>query len=227
MTALRVRQVVTAVTDLEASADRLRAAGLAFVHEDPAVAAFGARNSLHAAGDTFVELLAERDAGSPVGRHLARLGGDGGYMVIIQVDDLQAHLEAVRSAEVRVVWEGGIPGISAAHLHPADVGSAILSLDQADPAEAWPWCGDAWTGSAPTVDGAPISEISLTAADPAAAASRWAEILGVEAHGSQVSLPGTTVSFEPADDRPDRLVGVGIAGVDDQHIGGLHLHDVS
>lgn len=224
MTALRVRQVVVAVGDVDARAADAVARGLPFVYVDPGVGAFGAVNSLHAAGDTFVELLGERDGGSPVGRHLARLGGDGGYMVIVQVDDLDHHLAPLAALGVRRVWEGGIRGIRGAHLHPADVGGAILSLDQADPPEAWPWCGPAWTGTADPAGGAPISGITLTAADPDRVAARWAAILDTSTDGGRVELPGTTISFVAADDRPDRLVAVQIEGAGDHELGGVRIH---
>lgn len=224
MTALRVRQVVAAVADLDTSAQQARDIGLPFVHEDPGVGSFGAVNSLHAAGDTFVELLAERDAGSPVGRHLARLGGDGGYMVMAQVADLDAHLDRVAELGIRVVWSGGVEGIRGAHLHPSDIGGAILSLDEADPPESWAWCGPSWTGGAPAAPGEPIAGISITAADPAACAERWAQVLDVAADERFVTLPGTSIGFVPADDRPDRLVGVEIPGIGDHRMGGLHLH---
>ncbi len=223
MTAIRVRQVVAAVGDVDASAAHASAVGLPFVYVDPGVGAFGAVNSLHAAGDTFVELLGERDAGSPVGRHLTRLGGDGGYMVIVQVDDLDHHLARVAELGVRLIWEGGIPGIRGAHLHPADVGGAILSLDQADPPDAWPWCGPAWTGTAPPVSGAPISAISLTAAEPERVAARWAAVLDTSCDGTQIQLPGTTITFVPADDRPDRLVEVQVDGIGDHSVGGVQI----
>ena len=223
MTALRVRQVVIAVGSLERRADDAVAAGLPFVHRDPGVEAFGAANSLHAAGDTFVELLAERDPGSAVGRHLERLGGDGGYMVIVQVDDLDAHLAHVGALGVRVVWSGGVDGIRGAHLHPADVGGAIVSIDEADPPEAWPWCGPAWTGAAGPVEGEPITAIEMTAGDPTAAAARWAAVLDTTAEGTRVELPETTIGFVPRDDRPDRLVAITIPGIVERSLGGVRL----
>lgn len=224
MAAHRVRQVVVAVEELDRRAAELVDAGYPFVHEDPNVGVFGAVNSLHATGDTFVELLAERDEGSAVGRHLRRLGGDGGYMVIVQVDDLEAHLERVAELGIRVVWSGGIDGIRGAHLHPADVGGAILSLDEADPPEAWPWCGPGWTGAAPATTGAPIRGITVTATDPEATAARWGAILDRPSAGATVPLADTTIEFVPADDRPDRLVAVRIPGAPERIVGGVRLH---
>ena len=219
----RVRQVVVAVGDLDARAADAVEAGLPFVHQDPDVALFGAVNSLHAAGDSFVELLAERDAGSAVGRHLARLGGDGGYMVIIQVVDLDRHRALVRYAGIRTVFEAEVDGISGIHLHPADVGGAVLSLDRASPPESWPWCGPEWTRGAPTTTGSPIEAITLTSADPAATAERWASVLGVTADDTTVGLAGGTIEFVAADDRPDRLVEVSIPDITGFDLGGVHF----
>lgn len=224
MSGVRVRQVVTAVHDLDRAAAAATDAGLPFVHEDPDVAHFGARNSLHAAGDTFLELLAERDEGSAVGRHLRRLGGDGGYMVIVQVDDLDDRLAKAEELGVRTVWQGGVAGIRAAHLHPADVGSAILSVDEVHPPEAWPWCGPDWTDGARPVSGEPIGSITLTAADPHATSRRWGALLDAEVVETRVRLPRTSIRFVPSDDKPDRLVAVGIPGVRTCTVGGIDLH---
>ena len=214
---------MVAVGDLDGrSADALDA-GLPFVHQDPDVAVFGAVNSLHAVGDSFVELLAERDAGSAVGRHLARLGGDGGYMVIIQVADLERHRSLITDAGIRTIFEAEVAGISGVHLHPADVGGAILSLDQASPPESWPWCGPDWTRGAPPTTGSPIEAITLTSVDPAATAARWASVLGVEADGTTVRVEGATIDFVAADDRPDRLIEVAIPGSTDFDLGGVHF----
>ena len=221
MTALRVRQVVIAVGDLGARAAEAEGCGLPFVYQDPDVGVFGAVNSLHAADDTFVELLAERDAGSAVGRHLDRLGGDGGYMVIVQVDDLDDHLALVEAAGIRTIFEAVADGIRGVHLHPADIGSAILSLDEADLPESWPWCGPIWSGGAPATHGTPITAITLTAADPIVTAARWAWVLGVASEGSSVRIEGTAIDFVAADDRSDRLVGVTIPGLTGFEVGGV------
>lgn len=228
MTALRIRQVVIAVEDLAASAEVAGRVGLPFVYEDPGVGAFGAVNSLHAVGDSFVELLAEKDEGSPVGRHLARNGGDGGYMVIVQVDDLDTHLRLVAEAGVRLVWQGGRDGIRGAHLHPVDVGAAILSLDEVEPADAWPWCGPDWTGGSPDTDGEPIDGISLAVDDPAGAAARWAQVLAstVDDDGGVpvVRLGSGTIRFEPRADGVERMTEIHAPGLGDHRLGGVRLH---
>ena len=69
-------------------------------------------------------------------------------MILLQTDDVEQHKSRVESAGMRVVHDGeikqhgaAIPGI---HLHPKDVGGAILSLDQAQPKESWLWAGHDW-----------------------------------------------------------------------------------
>ena len=213
--------MVIAVDDLDARAAEAVTGELPYVYQDPDVGVFGAINSLHSAGDTFVELLAQRDDGSAVGCHLDRLGGDGGYMVIIQVDDLAEHLALVEAAGIRTVFEAVVDGIRGVHLHPADVGGAILSLDEADPPNSWPWCGPSWTGGAPTTGAHPISSITLTATDPIATSARWASVLGVRADGPSIAFDRTRIDFVEADDRPDRLVGVTIPDLAAFDLGGV------
>ena len=63
--------------------------------------------------------------------------GDGGYMVLLQTDDLMRQKARVAGAGLRIVHDGQVnergTSIHGIHLHPKDVGGAILSLDQADP----------------------------------------------------------------------------------------------
>jgi hypothetical protein len=76
---------------------------------------------------------------------------------------------------VRVVWRVDLPDIASRHLHPRDVGGALVSIDQPDPAGAWRW-GGPWTahGETGTVTG--IAGLDIAAADPAAMRARWAEL---------------------------------------------------
>jgi hypothetical protein len=63
-------------------------------------------------------------------------------------------------------------------LHPKEVGGAILSLDQADPAESWAWAGTDWRRHIRTSTVTTIAGVELQSADPEAMARRWAEVLG-------------------------------------------------
>ena len=62
-------------------------------------------------------------------------------MVILEVDDLAPLREQFADHGARIVYEAVADGIVGLHLHPADVGGAILSVDRADTWGEWPWAG--------------------------------------------------------------------------------------
>jgi catechol 2,3-dioxygenase-like lactoylglutathione lyase family enzyme len=141
------------------------------------------RNAVFALGDTFLEVISPAKAGTAAGRHLERRGGDGGYMVIFQLDDLDAARARVEEMGIRVVWRVDLPDISGTHLHPVDVGGAIVSLDRADPPASWRWGGPEWTGRAG--QGAPgrLAGATISVKDPQSVARRWSAVLGVPLAG--------------------------------------------
>ena len=199
---LRLRQAVLAARDLEATVARLRdALPLGEPFHDPAVAHFGLRNAVMALGDTFVEVVSPAQEGTAAGRHLERRGGDAGYMLMFQVGDIAAARERIAASAIRVVFEIDLPDISDVHLHPADMGIAIVALDEARPAESWRWGGPSWEGRGPAERTAgAITGATLGARDPQAAAERWAAVLGTPA-GADATIPldGGALRFVEAD----------------------------
>lgn len=194
--ATRIRQVVVAAWDCDATAaDLRRRLGLGPPYADPGVAAFGLRNAVMPVGDCFVEVVAPVRADAPARRFLERQG-EGGYMLIFQVPDLAEAETRVGALGVRTVWRSVHPDISAVHLHPADVGGAIVSLDQPVPPESWRWAGPEWIGQAPPHDGRRITAAVLEAPDPQALAARWAAVLGAPLVGSEIVLEGGRVRVE-------------------------------
>jgi hypothetical protein len=177
----RLRQAVLVAPELEPVAARLRTElGLGEPFADPGVALFGLHNAVFALGDAFLEVIAPLSGPegerSPAARHLARHGGEGGgYMVIFQVADLPGARARAREAGIRAVWEIDLPDISATHLHPADVGGAIVSIDRPDPPRSWRWGGPGWEDRAApgSLDG-----VVVAVEDPEAVAARWAGVLG-------------------------------------------------
>jgi Glyoxalase-like domain len=163
-------------------ADELRQAfGWQQPFHDPGVAQFGLTNAVFAVGDTFVEVVAPVQPDTSAGRYLQRRGGDGGYMAIFQVPDLAAARRRLAGLAVRVVWTADLPDMASVHLHPADVPGAIVSLDRAAPPESWRWAGPAWTGRAPEHAPGGLTGLTIEVNDPAAAAQRWAAVLGIPA----------------------------------------------
>jgi len=188
---------------LEPVAAALRSAlDLGEPFRDPGVGEFGLANVVFALGDCFLEVVSPIQPGTAAGRYLQRHGGDGGYMVIFDLEDLEGARERAQRLGVRVVWRIDLPDISGTHLHPADMRGAIVSLDRSEPYGSWRWGGPQWTGRTGSGAAGRLTGITVAVADPAAVAARWGEVLGVPV-GDEGLLPvlrldGAEVRFEPA-----------------------------
>jgi hypothetical protein len=218
----RLRQVALVARDCGQVAGELRRVfGWPPPFHDPGVGQFGLTNAVFAVGDTFVEVVAPAQPCTTAGRYLERRGGDGGYMAIFQVRDLAAARRRVADLGVRVVWTAELPDIAATHLHPRDVPGAIVSLDWADPEQTWRWAGPSWTGRVPDHAPGGVTGLTIEVSDPAAAARRWAAVLGIRepttADGSTtVELPESRqrLRFVPAGGgRGEGITEVTIAGL--------------
>ena len=178
MTALRIRQLVFASHD-EADIDQLKTVlGLGNAFVDPGVSEFGLTNGVFALGDQFLEVVVPVQDQSAAGRFLDRSSGLGGYMAIFQSDDLDAVRTRADTQKIRRVWNIDLPDISASHLHPADIGAAIVSIDEARPTGSWRWGGPDWRGQ--TVSGG-IRGLEVSAIDPQALSVKWGMVFGLAA----------------------------------------------
>jgi hypothetical protein len=210
---VRLRQAVLMAAELEPAALR-SALKLDEPFRDEGVGAFGLANVVFALGDCFIEVVSPIQPDTAAGRQLARHGGDGGYMVIFDLEDLQGARERALGLGVRVAWQIDLPDISATHLHPADMRGAIVSLDRSEPYGTWRWGGPQWTGQVGA--GAPgrLAGVTLAVGDPAAVAARWAEVLGLVVSGEDrplLRLDGAEVAFEAAaGERAEGLVEIAV-----------------
>jgi hypothetical protein len=195
----RLRQVALVAADCEGAARRLTDIfGWPEPFHDPGVGRFGLTNAVFAAGDTFVEIVAPAQPDTTAGRYLERRGGDSGYMAIFQMPDLAAARRRVAAAGIRVVWTADFADIAGTHLHPKDLPGAIVSLDWADPPESWRWAGPEWTGHAAAHPGGGVTGLTIEVSEPAAAADRWAEVLGLT-----VTDDGDVATIQLEDARQD------------------------
>ncbi len=175
---MRIRQIVVAAQVLQPSSQLLADVfALEPPYADPGVAEFGIHNAVFAFGDQFIEVISPTQANTACGRHLAK-EGDSGYMVILQTDSLARERERFASLGVRSVWQIDLPDISAMHLHPKDVGAAIVSLDEPRPPASWRWGGPQWRVAPGPAGAQRVLGITLRSANAKALATRWAEVLG-------------------------------------------------
>jgi len=195
---------VIAAADLEAVASALRAAlGLGEPFRDPGVGEFGLSNVVFELGDCFLEVIAPTGDGTAAGRWIDRRGGDGGYMVIFDVEDLEGARTRAAQAGARVVWQIDLPDISGTHLHPADMLGAIVSIDRSDPYGSWRWGGPGWTGGIGQAGPGRLAGIIVSVAEPEEAAARWAGVLGLRVTAGEspsIALDGAEIVFRRAAD---------------------------
>jgi hypothetical protein len=215
---IRLRQIALIAPDLDPVVAGLRATlNLEVCFSDPGVGEFGLRNAMMLIGDQFLEVLSPVEEHTAVGRLLDKRGGPGGYMVIHEVDDLDARVARLGELDVRVVWAGDFPGIRGRHLHPSDVGGAIVSIDEPDPPGSWRWGGPDWETTANSGTGAAVDAITgvtIAATDSSRLAARWAE-LGID----------ESVTFvERGDSGPsvDGIVALDLRAVDRDRVGEAH-----
>ncbi len=171
----RLRQAVLAARDLDAVSDQLRRTlGLQEPYADPGVEYFGLRNAVFALGDTFLEVVSPIRPDTAAGRLIERRGGDCGYMLMFQVEDLAAARGRAGQAGVREVFEVSLDEMEEVHLHPADVRAAIVSLSQPSPPESWRWGGPDWRSRAAPLM---VTGATVTVAQPVGVAALWEAIL--------------------------------------------------
>lgn len=206
---IRLRQIALVATDLDGAVHQLCSAlGAEVCYVDPGVGEFGLHNALLLVGDQFIEVVSPTTTGTTAGRLLDKRGGDGGYMVLFDVDDLDTRMSALTDLGVRIVWSMDLPTIRGRHLHPRDVGGAIVSLDQPTTPGDWEWGGPTWTTAKAATVVSAIASVSISAEDPVAMRARWSE-LGIN----------TQVEFIAAGDRGDGLDVVDLVATDRSRVG--------
>ena len=222
---VRLRQVAFVARELEPVVDALcDVLGTRVAYRDPGVEVFGLRNAVMPLGDSFLEVVSPDRPGTTAGRLLERRGGDGGYMVIVQSQARDADRVRLQSLDVRIAWEAALEDAATLHLHPRDVGGAILSLDWMNPPDSWRWAGPRWREFVRTDLVTGIAGVEIQARDPAAMARRWGEVLaqpprhddGVDA----ISLPdGGAIRFVPErDGRGEGVSGLLVAAADPERV---------
>ena len=100
---VKIRQVALASSNLEETDKTFRRLlGCDQTYADPEIIYFGLDNRLYTLGDCFLEVVSPVQPNTAAGRFLDRRGGDGGYMVIVQVEDLAQE-------QVRLADRGNVP----------------------------------------------------------------------------------------------------------------------
>ena len=122
------------------------------------------------------------------------------------------------------MYEAETEGIVGLHLHPADVGGAILSVDRADTWGEWPWAGPTWRDHVRTAVVSSVEAVVVEAHDPSVMASRWGELLGCAVVDEIVPLnDGGEIRFVPVTDRGEGVSGFVLRATNPEHAGDVTM----
>ena len=221
---MRLRQIALATPELRSGEQEIcNQLGVEVCYRDPGLSHFGLRHGLYAIGDQLLELVAPKQEGTTAGRFLDRWG-EGGYMVLLQTDEIPEHKARVEAAGIRVVHDGQInehgASIHGIHLHPKDVGGAILSLDEANPVESWLWAGQDWQYHSLDGVASRISAIEMQSDDPELLSQKWATAIDRQAQNLAIELDDAEIRFVVAsDDRGDGFVAADLVATDRSRCG--------
>lgn len=216
---MRIRQVALAASDLEKTDATLRRLlGCDQSYADPEIIYFGLDNRLYTLGDCFLEVVSPVQPNTAAGRFLDRRGGDGGYMVIVQVENLAQEQVRLADTGIRTVFADDRGNAKAIHLHPKDVPGAIPSLDEMSPPESWLWAGDGWEQRAGR-HARGIRAVEIRSLDAKATGQCWAEAYGIElmpaGNGWRLEMGGTEMRFtHDAEAAEPALMAIDVDAVD-------------
>jgi catechol 2,3-dioxygenase-like lactoylglutathione lyase family enzyme len=210
-----LRQVVLLAADLPRAITEARSfLGLhQGVRDAEGMADIGFEHEVLAIDQTFVEIVTPLSADTSPGRLLARQG-ECGYMVVVQVADLDAVMARAEGAGLAPIMHTTFEGNPISQWHPRDLGT-LAEIDQISSGIAWHLCPAlSDTGSTDVVTD--ITAVGIAVPDPPAAARRWALLLGltVDQGSTGVVVGGQRLDFVPRDDRGDGLRTVALAARD-------------
>jgi hypothetical protein len=181
---LRLRQICLVASELESAVADLEAIfGIATCFHDPGVEKFGLVNALLPVGNNFLEVVAPFRDGTAAGRYIERRGGNGGYIVILQCDDIAARKARCEKLGVRTVNHMDYGTYEGLQLHPRDTGGSMLetswSAGGGAPDGPWHPAGKTWQDAIRTDRVSAMTAAELQSDDPDALAARWGGILDV------------------------------------------------
>lgn len=223
-----IRQLVFLAADLESTvAAARRELGLnPGINDAEGMAKLGFVHEVLTIDQTFLEFTAPLSDDTMPGRLVARKG-DIGYMVVIQVADVEATKARAAELGLQPVFEEPYEGHTITQWHPRAFGT-LAEFDQIRPPETWHMAPRIFEhGSTEVVQD--VSAIELAVSDPPAMAAVWAAVLDIPvgADGTSLELSGCSARFVqaganaglvavelPATDRADASRSFTLSGVE-------------
>lgn len=221
-----IRQIVLLVPDLDAALAEFREVFgfTSGTRDEEEMARLGFEHEIFTFSDTFLEICAPLSPDSHPGKLVERLGSCG-YMVDVQVEDLDAVIARGADAGIAPLFVQDFGDHRISQWHPKSLGT-LAEFDQVNPHDTWHF--------APRIFEAGCSDVALdivgaelAAADPAQLAALWADLVQAPLQGdTTLHLGETTLRFSLAAERLG-LVAVDVLATDPARVGEtVHLSGV-
>lgn len=214
-----IRQVVVLVPDLdEAIAQARDTFGFASGTRDPeSMAELGFEHEVCSFGDTFLEIVAPTTPDSAHGRLVASKGAVG-YMLVVQVADLQAVIARAAELGIAPVLAQPFEGNEMSQWHPRSLGT-LAEIDQMSDPDSWHFAPRIFDASCTDV-ARDIVGSDLAVPDPEEMARTWSTVLDLPlTDPTTLTLRGTTLRFVPSVDGARGLVAVDVVATDPERVG--------
>ena len=212
-----LRQLVLLAADLDtALAAAERELGLAppGVQDAQGMAALGFVHEVRTIENTFLEFTAPLGPDTVPGRLVARRG-DVGYMLVVQVADVDATVRRAAERGLRPVYTSPYEGHTITQWHPRDFGT-LAEFDEIRPVDTWHMAPQVFAHRNTDVV-QDVTAVEVAVADPAAIAATWAAVLGLDAASGEtvLDLSGRQVRFVPVgEDGRQGLISVEVPATD-------------
>jgi hypothetical protein len=194
-----LRQLVLLAADLDATlAAAERELGLKppGVQDAAGMAELGFVHEVRTIENTFLEFTAPLAPDTVPGKLVARRG-DVGYMLVVQVADVDDLVRRAAERGLRPVFTAPYENHTITQWHPRDFGT-LAEFDQIRPADTWHMAPQIFAN--PNTDVVQdVTAVEVAVVDPAAVTATWAAVLGLDvlAGATSLDLSGRRLSFVP------------------------------
>ena len=217
-----LRQLVFLAEDLDATleaAERelgLRPPG---VRDAEGMAKLGFVHEVRTIENTFCEFTAPLAPDTMPGKLVARRG-DIGYMVVVQVADIDDTVRRAAAIGLAPVFTEPYEGHTITQWHPRAFGT-LAEFDQIRPADTWHMAPQIYAHRNTDVVH-DVTAVQIAVGDPAHVATTWSTVLGLDAPAgaTTLDLSGRRVSFVPVGvDARQGLITVDLPAADPAEAG--------
>ncbi|MBG92704.1 MAG: hypothetical protein CL792_01815 [Chloroflexi bacterium] len=201
---LRLRQLCLVTNNLNQIERDLKSIfELDVCHRDPSVEKFGLHNFLMPIGTNFLEVVAPFQENTSAGRYLQKSGGDGGYMIIMQCDDVENAKDRIVSLGHRLILDTKNPDTEGIQIHPKDLPGAIAEFRSNNGIQnvdgPWAPAGHGWNSFQNSGSTDQIISVTIQSKKPLQLASKWSKALDRPIHNTDeitsINLDNATLHF--------------------------------